>query len=266
MSKTEANEIAFHDEWAKSTSANEIYVLESFESESSPENRQILSWMGDLRGKKILELGCGLGEASTYFALKGASVTATDISPHMVEKAIEVAKANGASIDGKVVSANSLVNIDSNSFDYIYAGNLLHHVDIEKCVEMLSEKLKSGGSAFFWDPIAYNPVINIYRKMASSVRTSDEHPLKKSDLKNIKKHFSRITIKYFWLTAMSVFIWYYFIEKKDPNKTRYWKQILKDADKLNRPLKWLHHLDSFIFACCPPIRWLAWNIVIKADK
>jgi 2-polyprenyl-3-methyl-5-hydroxy-6-metoxy-1,4-benzoquinol methylase len=266
MREIETNESAFHNEWAKSISINEIYVYESFESQSSPENFQILSWMGNIKNKKILELGCGLGEASTYFAIKGAQVTATDISPEMINKAVELASFYNVKIEGRVVSSNSLENIEDLYYDFIYAGNLLHHVEIEKCVSMLSSKLKVGGTAFFWDPIAYNPVINIYRKIAKSVRTPDEHPLTINDVKTIKKYFSKVEIKYFWLLSMSVFLWYYFIERLDPNKTRYWKQILKDSDKITGPLKILRTIDSLIFKYIPPMRWLAWNIVIRASK
>jgi len=38
--------------------------------------RHVRRALGDLRGKSLLDVGCGLGEASVYFALEGASVTA----------------------------------------------------------------------------------------------------------------------------------------------------------------------------------------------
>ena len=38
------------------------------------ENQWILELMGDLRGKKLLDIGAGLGESSVYFALQGADV------------------------------------------------------------------------------------------------------------------------------------------------------------------------------------------------
>jgi SAM-dependent methyltransferase len=266
MNSIEEKEAVFHDNWADSTSISEVFVDQAFESRSSPENRQIIQWMGSIKGKKILEIGCGLGEASVYFAKQGAQVTATDISPKMVEKAQELAKFHKTSVEGRVVSANNLDNIPDNYFDFSYAGNLLHHVEIIKCVTLLKPKLKEGGIAFFWDPIAYNPVINVYRKLATKVRTDDEHPLKLNDIQTIKSVFSKVELEYFWLTSLGIFLWYFLVKKVDPNKERYWKKILQDADEISHFLKITQGIDRFLFKVFPPFRYLAWNVVIKAQK
>ncbi len=266
MDFIEQKEAEFHDEWAKSTDLEKVFVDQAFESISSPENRQIISWMGNIRDKKILELGCGLGEASVYFAKQGAEVTATDISPQMVETVKKLAHLHKTQVRGEVVSANNLNNIPDDYYDYIYAGNLLHHVEIRKCVTDLHRKLKKNGVAFFWDPIAYNPVINVYRKIATKVRTDDEHPLRTSDIADIKNIFSKVDLRFFWLTSLVIFIWYYFVKRIDPNKERYWKKILEDSNDIAPLLKITHAIDAFLFKFVPPLRYLAWNVVIKAVK
>lgn len=73
----------FHDEWAISENIDDIDVISIFESFLSFENKFIVSQMGNLKGKKILDVGAGLGESSVYFALKGAEVFYNDISPKM---------------------------------------------------------------------------------------------------------------------------------------------------------------------------------------
>ena len=72
-------EESFHDDWARSIQPHEVMVDEFFEACTAPENRLIMKKLGDVSGKKILELGAGLGEASVYFAKRGAEVIATDI-------------------------------------------------------------------------------------------------------------------------------------------------------------------------------------------
>ena len=43
--------------------------------------------------------------------------------------------------------------------------------------------LKPGGMFFSYDPLTYNPLINVYRRMATAVRTTDEAPLTVADIR-----------------------------------------------------------------------------------
>ena len=56
---------------------------------------------GGIAGKKVLDLGCGLGGLSFYFAHKGAEVTGVDISSLAIMGAKELALAQGLEIDFK---------------------------------------------------------------------------------------------------------------------------------------------------------------------
>ncbi len=63
-------EAEFHDQWAIETPLEKISVREAFEAPTAPENRFILRKMGTLTGKRVLDIGAGLGESSVYFALQ----------------------------------------------------------------------------------------------------------------------------------------------------------------------------------------------------
>src|SRR6476661_8607083 len=91
-SEVHARETIFHDGWASSTSVASVRVRECFEAPTAVENQFILQKMGPLAGKRLLDVGAGLGESSVYFALQGADVTMIDISPQMIEKACEVGR------------------------------------------------------------------------------------------------------------------------------------------------------------------------------
>ena len=111
-------EVRFHDEWAGSTDLSRVAVREAFESPAALENRFILAQMGPLEGKRVLDVGAGLGESSVYFALRGASVTTTDISPGMVAAALRLGELHGVSLEGLVTPGETL-DFPENYFDYV---------------------------------------------------------------------------------------------------------------------------------------------------
>lgn len=255
----------FHDEWADSINIDEVMVGEFFEVCTAPENRLIIKKLGDLKGKKVLELGCGAGEASVYFAMKGADVTATDISSGMLQVVEKIAERHNVSVCTKQ-SVSHRIDFDEETFDIVYASNLLHHVDIEDTLKEVQRVLKKGGIFVSWDPLAHNPAINVYRRMATEVRTADEHPLRMKDLKMFKRYFSTVEYDTTWLLTLWIFIRFYFIDRIDPNKERYWKKIITDHKRIEKTFLRLEKLDRMTLALFPFLKRYCWNIVIFSIK
>ena len=56
------------------------------------------------------------------------------------------------------------------------------------------------------------------------------------------------------------------IQRRNPNKERFWKVILEEGNKWAWIYKPLEKLDKIILFLCPPLRLLCWNIVIFAYK
>jgi ubiquinone/menaquinone biosynthesis C-methylase UbiE len=258
-------EAAFHDAWATNTRLEDVRVRECFEAPTAMENQFILSRMGPLRGKKLLDIGAGLGESSVYFALKGAQVTTVDISPGMVETAVQLAQRFGVEVQG-VVSVGEELNVPDAHYDLVYIANTIHHVqDRAKLFQQIQRVLKPGGRFFSYDPLAYNPVIQVYRRMATEVRTPDESPLTAADLELAKKYFRNVGHREFWLATLALFLKYYLQDGVHPNADRYWKRILRETPE---SLGWwlpLRSLDSLLTRI-PLVRWLAWNVVMWGEK
>jgi 2-polyprenyl-3-methyl-5-hydroxy-6-metoxy-1,4-benzoquinol methylase len=258
-------EADFHDEWARSVPLEQIAVREAFEACTAMENQFILRKMGNIRGLKLLDIGAGLGESSVYFALQGARVTATDLSPGMVETAVRLAEFHHTSIEG-VVSPGETLNVPDNAYDLIYIANTIHHVgDRDGLFRQIHRKLKPGGRFFSIDPLAYNPVINVYRRIATEVRTPDEAPLTLADLALAREHFTGVGHREFWVAALALFIKYYVGDRVHPNADRYWKRILKET---RRTLWWWHPLKAadVVLTRLPLVNWLAWNMVMWGQK
>jgi 2-polyprenyl-3-methyl-5-hydroxy-6-metoxy-1,4-benzoquinol methylase len=258
-------EVDFHDAWASSTRVEDVAMREAFEAPTAFENRFCLEQMRDLRGKKLLDIGAGLGETSVYFALKGAEVTTMDISPGMVDFALRLGKHHGVSLHG-VVSAGERLSVPDASYDIVFSANTVHHVtDKEQFFSEMQRVLRPGGKFFTWDPLAYNPVINVYRKMATQVRTEDESPLTFDDLKTARKYFRKVQHREFWISSLTLFLKYYLIDRLHPNEDRYWKRILKESESTLWWWKPFAALDG-ILTRTPGVRRLAWNMVIWGEK
>ena len=131
----------------------------------------------------------------------------------------------------------------------------------------MKRKLKPGGRAYFWDPVHYNPAIQLYRRMATQVRTEDEHPLKRADIKTLKRVFGGdLRVRFFWFTALAIFFKYFLIDRIHPNQSRYWKKVIEDAPKIQGWMSVLHKIDRVLFAIIPGLKYWAWNVAIEAKN
>lgn len=258
-------EQAFHDRWAAAIDVDGIRVADYFEACTAPENRFILSHLGDVRGKSLLDLGCGAGENSIYFALKGARCVAADYSPGMVEVAQRLAERNGVTIEGRVVNAMA-IDLPDNQFDIVYAANLLHHLpDPTAALHEMHRVLKPGGKVCFWEPLKHNPIINVYRRMATSVRTEDEMPLDIRFIDTVRSRFSQVEWDTFWLATLWIFLRFYLVERVNPNEERYWKKIILEHDRLEPLYTRLEGVDRRLKQV-PLMRRFAWNLAVVATK
>lgn len=103
--------------------------------------------MPGLKGKSVLELGCGIGLDTVELVRHGAEVTAVDNSPMALEMAGKNLAFNGfeARLEGENAEA---LSYESNSFDQVLSrGILMFTPDDNKIVEEIHRVLRPGGQA-----------------------------------------------------------------------------------------------------------------------
>jgi release factor glutamine methyltransferase len=82
---------------------------------------KFISSLEDLKGKYILDMGCGSGVVSVFAASKGARCLAVDVNPISVKATEENAKQNGLSDKIKTLPSNLFENIPpEEKFDIIF--------------------------------------------------------------------------------------------------------------------------------------------------
>ena len=83
---------------------------------------------GGLAGKRVVDVGCGGGILAEAMAAKGATVTGIDLA----EKPLKVAMLHrlevGSSVDYRLVSAETLADEATATFDLVTCMEMLEHV------------------------------------------------------------------------------------------------------------------------------------------
>ena len=108
--------------------------------------------LGDVRGKTILEYGCGDGENTVVLANRGARIIALDISAELLDVARKRLDVNGChDVDLLIGSAHTLP-LPDESVDIIFGMAILHHLELDLAAREVCRVLKKGGRAIFEEP------------------------------------------------------------------------------------------------------------------
>jgi SAM-dependent methyltransferase len=112
--------------------------------------RQLTSAVGFRPGQSLLDVGSNTCWASNYFATHGLSVIALDISVWEMQGlyTADIFIEDGSSYFERVLGSMSEMPIASNSLDYVYCCEVLHHNDtdsLRRTFEEIFRVLRPGG-------------------------------------------------------------------------------------------------------------------------
>ncbi|MFX1408934.1 MAG: class I SAM-dependent methyltransferase [Promethearchaeota archaeon] len=161
--------------------------------------------LGNVKNKKILDVGCGNGALSFYLTRKGAEVIGIDLSINFVEFCKKEANNLQLNTEFRVMNAQ-IPDFKEDTFDIIVGTRVVHHIpNISLFFRECKRILKKGGFILFIEPLKKNPIVEFNRKHFSPKRrTKYEHPLKMSDLKLAYEVFGNIKhYEYFFLSPVA---------------------------------------------------------------
>ena len=103
----------------------------------------ILAMAGDVRGKRVLDVGCASGGLTELLVEGGASVVGIDLNPRLVERARERV---GERAEFRVVDISDPLPFGDSSFDVVTASLVLHYLaDWGPPVREFARILRPGG-------------------------------------------------------------------------------------------------------------------------
>ena len=110
--------------------------------------------MRSLRGKRTLELGCGLGLPSIAAALAGGRVLATDWSPDAIEATAANAERNGAVVETLRCSwAEPEPLVERAPWQLVLASDVLYEArNVDQLLDLLPKLVDETGLVLLADP------------------------------------------------------------------------------------------------------------------
>lgn len=135
----------------------------------------------DVRGKRLLDIGCGDGQITRFIAKHGGAVTGVDPNPKQIAKILTVESSGSETY---VMAAGETLPFADNSIDIVIYNNSLHHVPEELQLAALEEAvrvLKTGGTLYVAEPLAEGPSFELSRPF------KDETHIRASALQALRK-------------------------------------------------------------------------------
>jgi SAM-dependent methyltransferase len=160
--------------------------------------------LGDIRGKSVLDLGCGSGENLIPLVKRGAQVIAMDISPELVDLARRRLASYQISDETVTVQVGSAyeTGLPDESIDVVFAMALLHHLDLAKVRDEIYRILRPGGRFILREPIRFSPTLRALRRLfpAPEADISDfEHPMTRDEVALATQGFTKLAERNFRL-------------------------------------------------------------------
>ncbi len=156
--------------------------------------------LGDLRGRRVLDLGCGSGELSTQLAAMGARVTGVDLSPELIAVARTRAELDGVAGSTEFLVADvEAAGVPGSGYDVVVAWQVLHHVSLAPALAAIRGALRPGGLLVTMEPVAFSRTLAALRDRVPLPKNAgpDERQLSRAELDRVLGMLEGAQVRYF---------------------------------------------------------------------
>jgi SAM-dependent methyltransferase len=135
--------------------------------------------MGDVRGLRVLDLGCGSGGNACLLAARGAAVWAMDISSDLLAlTARRAALDNVAARVRPIRGSAHAIPLGDGAIDLVFGNAVLHHLSLDLAAREVRRVLARGGRAVFREPIRNSRLASVLRRLVP-YRQADVSPFER---------------------------------------------------------------------------------------
>ncbi len=215
---------------------------------------ELVRLAGPVRGRTVLDVGCGQGDLTLRLIRDGAFVTALDLSPGMTAIAARRAARLGADAESRLTAVTAPLEhsmLPADSFDLIVGKFVLHHVDVRTGAKELRRLLRPGGTAIFIENTANNRLLSFARNHLAGrygiprYGTQDEHPLTAADVDVFRREFP---------TVLEHFPVFEFVGLFDRQVLRY---------RYPKATMWCGVVDNTLYRLTPGIRRYSYRVILE---
>lgn len=161
--------------------------------------------LGDVKGKIVLDLGCGTGVNIPALAARSQNVIGIDISPDLIALAARRLREEGITADLHSRSAYD-TELPDRSVDVIFCMLLLHHLEIPRIMTEMRRILKDDGFVVIREPIRFSKLYqNVAGMLPKRCDVSEyEHPFTENEFAEMTLEWKVSGVRYFRLPFVPI--------------------------------------------------------------
>jgi 2-polyprenyl-3-methyl-5-hydroxy-6-metoxy-1,4-benzoquinol methylase len=179
-----------------SRGAADAYSRVEMPRPDDPVLRRALQHFGNVRGRTLIDLGCGRGSTSLFFASRGANVLSVDLSAVAIRNLASYCEHHQIP-NIRALHLSALEMRSLGQVDFVFGSMILHHIEpFVQFANVLRGVLARDGKAFFWENNARSRLMIWCRKhivgrlWIPKYGDQDEFPLTLHEVAELQRHFT----------------------------------------------------------------------------